>query len=69
MGLRHQDADEEWSSDGADEESDSSAADDEMACPAIVAIEEFRWDDWEERVEEHRRTRPPSKAARAASTV
>ena len=31
--------------------------------------QEVRWDDWEERVEEHRRTRPPSQAARAASTI
>ena len=35
-------------------------------CPAV---EEVRWDDWEERVEEDRRTRPLSRAARAASTV
>ena len=31
-----------------------------MACPAIAcpAIEEIRWDDWEDRVVEYRRTRP-----------
>ena len=69
MGLRDHDPEEGWSSDGADEESGSNAASDEMACPAVVAAEEVRWDDWEERVEEHRRTRPPSQAARAASTI
>ena len=45
---------------------DESHHDDEMACPAV---EEVRWEEWEERVEEDRHTRPPSRAARAASTV
>ncbi len=45
-----------------------------MACPAIhiacpAVHEEVRWDEWEDRVEEDRRTRPLSQAARAASTV
>ncbi len=44
---------------------------DEVACPAIAcpAIEEIRWDDWEDRVEDDRRTRPLSQASRAASVV
>ena len=54
------------SNDGTDESSGSEA--DELACPAVV-VQEVRWDDWEERVEEHRRTQQPSRAARAASTV
>ena len=35
------------------------------ACPA----EEVRWEEWEEVVEMDRRTRQPSQAARAASTI
>ena len=40
-----------------------------MACPALVLHEEVRWEEWEDRVEEDRRTRPISQAARAASVV
>ncbi len=61
QGARTQDGD-----DGTDEGSGSEA--DELACPAVV-VEEVRWDDWEERVEDHRRTQKPSRAARAAATV
>ena len=68
FGLRDYNSEEGWSSVGSDEEPGSDAASDELACPAVVE-EEVRWEDWEERVEEHRRTRPPSRAACAASTV
>ena len=59
--------------DGADYD-DEAHSGDEMACPAIqiagpAVHEEVRWDEWEDRVEEDRRTRPLSHAARAASTV
>ena len=62
MGMR-EDSNEEWDTDRSEEESGSDAADDEMACPALVAVDEVRWDDWEERVEEDRRTRPQSRCS------
>ena len=59
------------SEDGTDESSGSAtegSRPEELACPAVM-IEEMCWDDWEEKVEEHRRTQQPSRAARAASTI
>ncbi len=48
--------------------SDADGSDtEELACPAVT-VEEVCWDDWEERVEDHRRTQQPSRAARAASS-
>ncbi len=43
----------------------------EVACPAIACpvVEEIRWDEWEDRVGQDRRTRPLSKASRAATVM
>ena len=61
-------SDPENSSQGSHEESEPDVTHDDMACPAVEEAE-VQWDAWEDRVEEHRRTRPLTRAARAASTV